>query len=74
MIADQNNRQFVLSWQQSREYPLNLVRRGCKAGALRAHKRLLDATAPEVFNLRSRVVTVELDGNIDGPGAFLHHT
>ena len=71
MIADQNNRQFVLSWQQSREYPLNLVRRGCKAGALRAHKRLLDAAAPELFNPRSRVIAIELDKNIARPGSFL---
>lgn len=68
MLVDQNIRQFVVSWQNAREYPLNLVRQGCKFGALRAHKKLLDATAAELFNPRSRVVAIELDGRLDGAG------
>lgn len=68
MVVDQNTRQFVLSWQNAREYPLNLVRQGCKFGALRAHRKLLDSTAPDLFNPRSRVVVIELDERPDRSG------
>jgi len=70
MFVDQDSRQFVVSWQNAREYPLNLARHGCKFGALRAHRKLLDATAPDLFNPRNRVVAIELGQTSDTPGAL----
>jgi hypothetical protein len=61
MDPEQNLDQFARSWQNAKNYPLNLILQGCKFGALRAHKRLLDATALDLFNPRSKVVAIDLD-------------
>ena len=68
MFVDQDTRQFVVSWQNASEYPLNLARQGCKFGALRAHRKLLDATATDLFNPRNRVVAIELGRSSDSSG------
>jgi hypothetical protein len=57
--------EFLSSWAKADEYPLNLIRLGSRHGALRAHKRLLDRNAPELFNPNSRVVAIDLNAKSD---------
>ena len=53
------------------EYPLSLIRIGANLGSLRAHRKMLDEKAEDLFHSKSSVVVLEFDQDEGSAGMCL---
>lgn len=59
---------FLESWSKADQYPLSLIKLGANIGSLRAHAKLLNANAPNLFYPKSNVNVLDFYKNEQTPG------